>query len=310
VTSPYSFAGGGSGGGSDATKVPLYTTQAKTASFTAAAGFVYLVDTTSGAVTATLPAANVAGQQIVVKFNAGANPVTVVPTGTDTIGAAATTASITLAAEVWEFVSSGAGQWNLVAGNKSLASLDLRYAALRRPGLAAQWTTLTNRPLLVPSTGTGTLAKDSWRYLPLRLLEDLPVDALAITTTVAATGGTAALIFGLMVADSTNRPLTRQTDYSTYGAIDLTATAGVQQLATVGLTIPAGEWYLALAWTGTATGAPTVTTVTGYHPSIGNVAAVAAATAYLQSLSGAAVPASATPSTTATAAPLVHCKIR
>lgn len=183
-------------------------------------------------------------------------------------------------------------------------------AVPRRPGLAAQWTTLTNRPLIVPGTGTGTLAKDSWRYLPIRLDQDLPVDALAITTTVAATTGTAALIFGLFAADSTNRPGSRVADYSTYGSIDLTATAGVQQLATVGLTIPAGEWYLALAWTGTATGNPTVTTVTGFHPAVASATAVAAANAYLQTLSGGSVPASATPSTTATAAPLVHAKLR
>lgn len=180
----------------------------------------------------------------------------------------------------------------------------------RRPGLAAQYTPLTNRPLVVPGTATGTLTKDSWRYLPIRLTEDLPVDALTVITATAATTGTAALIFGLMAATSANLPGARQADYSTYGSIDLTQTAGVLPLATVGLTIPAGEWWLALAWTGTATGNPILNTVTGFHPSIASAAALTAATAYSQAVSGASVPATASPSTTATAAPLVHCKLR
>lgn len=110
-----------------ATRSQMYTTQTKTADFTAAPWFLYLVDTTSGAVTATLPAANVAGQRLAVKWAAGANPANLTVTGGDTIGSAATTATLGLAGEVWEFVSSGAGQWNLVAGNKTQASLDGRY---------------------------------------------------------------------------------------------------------------------------------------------------------------------------------------
>jgi hypothetical protein len=181
----------------------------------------------------------------------------------------------------------------------------------RRPGLASQWTAITNRPLMVPGTATGTLAKDSWRFLPIRLTEDLTIDALSVATvTTPASGGTAALIFGLFAADSTNRPGARVADYSSYGSIDLTQAAGILQLATVGLTIPAGEWWLGLAWSGTATVSPIMQTVTGLHPAIASVSAVTTATAYLQAVSGATVPSSATPSTTATSAPMVHGKIR
>lgn len=398
MTGPVRYGYGAitSGGTSDATKVDKFTTQAKTASFTAAPWLFYLVDTTGGAVTATLPAANVAGQQLAIKLNAGTTAVTVVPAGTDTIGAAATTASITLASEVWEFISSGSGQWNLVAGNKSLASLDGRYplrandlsdlnsaatartnlglggsatravgtgtgtvlsadtvdakgdllagtandtiarlavgsngqfltadsstasglawgpgAVPRRPALAASWATITNRPLVVPATGTGTLAKDSWRFLPIRLTEDLPIDALAVTTvTTAASGGTAALIFGLFALGADNRPGSRQADYSSYGSIDLTQAVGILQLATVGLTIPMGEWYLGLGWSGTATVSPIMQTVTGHHPAISNVTATTIASAYLQAVSAATVPTSASVSTTASVAPLVHGKLR
>jgi hypothetical protein len=181
----------------------------------------------------------------------------------------------------------------------------------RRPGLAGQITPLTNRPLIIPGTGTGTLAKDSWRYLPIRLDQDLPVDALYVTTvTTPASGGTAVLIFGLFAADSTNRPAARVADWSSYGSIDLTQAVGVLPLATVGLTIPAGEWYLGLAWSGTATVSPILQTVTGAHPAIASVSALVTGSAYLQSLSGATVPSGATPSTSATSAPMVHVKLR
>lgn len=130
----------------DAGAVPTYATASHTTNFTATVATLHLVDTTGGAVTATLPAASTAGQQVAIKLNAGATAVTVVPSGTDTIGAAATTASITLLAEVWEFVSSGTGQWNLVAGNKSLASTDGRYAqrANNLSDLASASTARTN----------------------------------------------------------------------------------------------------------------------------------------------------------------------
>lgn len=123
----YTLISGGGSSGSDATKVDRYTTQSKTASFTAAPGFVYLVDSTAGAVVATLPAANVAGQSLIIKWDTGANAVTVQRAGSDTIGAAATSATLQLANEVWEFTSSGSGQWNLTGGNKTLSSLDARY---------------------------------------------------------------------------------------------------------------------------------------------------------------------------------------
>lgn len=183
-------------------------------------------------------------------------------------------------------------------------------AVPRRPAFANSWTPITNRPLVVPGTGTGTLAKDSWRFLPLRLTEDLPIDALAVTTATAASGGTAALIFGLFAWGADNRPGSRQADYSSYGTIDLTQPIGTLQLATVGLTVPAGEWYLGLAWSGTATTSPIMQTVTGHHPAISNVSATTLASAYVQAVSGATVPTSASVSTTAGVAPLVHGKIR
>ncbi len=142
-----------------AAKADKYATQSKTASFTAAAGVVYLIDSTSGAVTVTLPAANSAGQTLAVKWVGGSNTVTVQRAGSDTIGAATTSAAMGLLNEVWEFVSSGSGQWNLVGGNKTLASLDGRYPLLY------DWTppdhnlkAWTYDPILAPGGNVGGTA--------------------------------------------------------------------------------------------------------------------------------------------------------
>jgi len=147
-----------------ASKVDAYTTQSKTADFTAAAGSLYLVDSTTGAVVATLPAANVAGQTVAVKWSAGSNTVTLQRSGSDTIGPSATSAVFGLASEVWEFVSSGAGQWNLVGGNKTLSSLDGRYplrandlSDLNSPSTARTNLGLGNSATRAVGTGTGTV---------------------------------------------------------------------------------------------------------------------------------------------------------
>lgn len=109
---------------------PKMTTSSHATDFTATVGIIHLVDTTTGAVTGTLPAANVAGQQVELKLNAGVNPVNLAVTGSDTIGPSATSAALTLAAESWLLTSSGAGQWNITGGNKALSSLDGRYLQL------------------------------------------------------------------------------------------------------------------------------------------------------------------------------------
>lgn len=125
MSDEFTFLGGGSSG-SDPTKVDRYTTQTKTASFTAQPWFSYLVDSTSGPVTVTLPAAS-AGGQFAVKWSAGSSAVTLQRAGSDTIGASATSAVMGLALEVWEFLSDGAAAWNLIGGNKTLSSLDARF---------------------------------------------------------------------------------------------------------------------------------------------------------------------------------------
>lgn len=150
--------------------------------------------------------------------------------------------------------------------------------------------------------------KDQWRYMPVLLRQPVTVAALAVNTTVAATSGTATLIFGLWQADASMRPAALAADWSTYGSIDLTATAGQQTLTTAGLTIPAGEHWVGCAWTGTATGNPTISAHSGMHPSLSNTTVALNAAGLIQSVSGASAPDPANPTSGASTGPVVWAR--
>src|SRR5210317_222896 len=93
------LAAGASQSGFGRTGTVDWDTTAKTASFTAVSGNGYFVNTTSGAITVTLPAAS-AGDIISLADYAGTwqtNSVTVSPNGTDKIGG--TNANATLSTE-------------------------------------------------------------------------------------------------------------------------------------------------------------------------------------------------------------------
>lgn len=101
----------------------------KTGSYTAVANELVQVDASAGAVVITLPAANVAGQAVVVKRTEfGGNTVTVQRAGTDTIGTGAATSVAIVATEGLTLVSSGAGTWMIPTQSQSLTGLDTRYA--------------------------------------------------------------------------------------------------------------------------------------------------------------------------------------
>lgn len=194
-------------------------------------------------------------------------------------------------------VAVGTNGYALTADSTQSAGVGWQQHMPSRAAVAASYLVLTCRPM-VTAQGTTAPPKDQWRYMPLMLRTALTIDGFAVNTTAAATGGTAALIFGLFASDSSMRPAARQADYSSYGSIDLTATAGAQTLAAASLVIPAGEWYLGCGWTGTATGAATFTSHVGCHPSVSYTPVAAnLATAFAQSISGGSVPSSATPTT-------------
>jgi len=96
----------GGGGGS-------LSYERKSAGFTAAADTHYSIDTTGGAVTATLPASSTAGAQIRLKLRAGANAVTITPDGSDTIDGLSSYTLDTLHATI-TLVDSGLGAWEII----------------------------------------------------------------------------------------------------------------------------------------------------------------------------------------------------
>lgn len=133
MTTPASFATTGltvvGTGGSSAVLVP---TAVKTAAYTAAAWDYVPVDTTSGAVTITLPTAPADKVQIGVKhvIQGGTNTVTIAAGGSDvfnkTGGATTTTLTLVDQNKVLQYKASGA-IWYIVDDSLTLATLDARY---------------------------------------------------------------------------------------------------------------------------------------------------------------------------------------
>jgi hypothetical protein len=196
--------------------------------------------------------------------------------------------------------SGTASSGTYLRGNNTWGSITAPFP--QRPNVAGQWALLTGRPY-APSIGTGTYTKDVWRYVPFRIETSWTIDALAINVSTAAATGTATMIFGLFAADSNNRPSTLQTDWSTFGSVDLTTT-GVKTLTMTNVTLAAGDWYIGCAWSGTATPTnPVLSTFnTTVFPTIYMSSATFPASAYSQSISGASVPGTAAPTNVAAGA--------
>jgi hypothetical protein len=104
----------------------------KTSAYTAAAGDLVPVDTTSGAVTITLPTGVPDKSRVTVKhiIQGGTNAVTVACSGSDTYnrtGGATTTTLPLLAQGVTVEYNSAGGIWTILNGDLPLSQLDLRY---------------------------------------------------------------------------------------------------------------------------------------------------------------------------------------
>ena len=202
--------------------------------------------------------------------------------------------------------SLGVGPQQAVRGNDPRLSPTAYLPA--RAAVAGLWMHVTGMPFMI-ATGTAQKPVNTWNFMPAKFAADLALSALAVTTTVAASGGTAVALFGLFALDSAGRPATRVADWSVYGGLSLTGAIGPKTLATPGLIVPAGDYAIGWAWAGTATTAPTLTTILGVHPAIATDLPSANANAYAQKLGGASVPANATPNTTPTAGVVVWGKL-
>lgn len=117
----------------------LTTTATKTGNYTVAPWQLVPCDTTTGSLTLTLPAANVAGQLVAAKLLAttASNLVTISRVGTDVINVSSLSVTLSLANDAMMLRSSGAGVWTVEAGDRSLAALDARYAATGDSRLAS-----------------------------------------------------------------------------------------------------------------------------------------------------------------------------
>lgn len=177
-----------------------------------------------------------------------------------------------------------------------------------RAAASALWVHVTGLPFMI-ATGSAQKSANAWHFMPAKIAADLALSALAVTTTVAASGGTAVALFGLFALDGAGRPATRVADWSVYGGLNLTGAVGPKVLATPGLIVPAGEYALGWAWAGTATTAPTLSTLLGMHPSIAADVPGVTATAYMQKVSGASVPSNAAPNASPTAGVVVWGKL-
>lgn len=93
---------------------PRYGNETKTADFTASTQTYYRVNTTSGAVTVTLPTAvGISGRMYIFKLINGSNSLTLDPDGAETIDGATTWATTTLYAKV-TIISNGTN-WEIIA---------------------------------------------------------------------------------------------------------------------------------------------------------------------------------------------------
>ncbi len=193
------------------------------------------------------------------------------------------------AAEVASLRTLGTGATQACAGD------DARLAAevFSQPLKSGDDLQLAGRPVSLV-VGTGSHAKDTWRYMPIRLKTAITLSSIGVNTTIAASGGTAAMRFGLFAADADLKPAGRTLDISaTHGTLDLTPVAGLQRLTTVGLVLPAGEYFIGCAWAGTASTPPTMSTLSGIHPMVTHSTFSATSSAYSESASGASTPTAA-----------------
>ncbi len=112
----------------------LAPTAVKTSAYSASPGDFVPVDTTSGAVTVTLPNAPADGTRVAVKMvvQGGTNTVSVVCAGSDVFNKAGgvTTATLTLVSQAISLqYKSSSGIWYVVGDDMPLSGLDARYLA-------------------------------------------------------------------------------------------------------------------------------------------------------------------------------------
>lgn len=168
-----------------ARELPLIPTAVKTGAYTAAAQDLVPVDTTSGAVTITLPTAPVDKTQVAVKhvIQGSTNAVTIALGGSDVLnrtgGATSMTLPLLAQAAVLQYKATGA-IWYVVEDDLPLSQLDLRYAATGDSRLSDARTPTAHAASHLPG-GSDPLTGRAKLYI-------LTSDAVNTTTTAATVG--------------------------------------------------------------------------------------------------------------------------
>lgn len=126
--------------------------------------------------------------------------------------------------------------------------------------------------------------KGEVRFMPVAPVRNVTVRRVAVFPTVAATGGTATLRFGLWSSNAAGLPGDLAHNLGDV-TVDLTTGAGGE--AAVALPVPVSLlsnnlYWVGCWWTGTATTNPTLYGVSGTHPAVGTMALSVQATAYRQ----------------------------
>jgi hypothetical protein len=146
-----------------ARQLALVPTAVKTSAYTAAASDLIPVDTTSGAVTVTLPTAPADRSLIAVKhvIQGSTNTVTITAGGSDVFNKASGGTSLTLTllnqAVILQYKASGA-IWYVLADDLSLASLDARFLAVTTV-LPATATATSHNFFIAYNNTTGAFTK-------------------------------------------------------------------------------------------------------------------------------------------------------
>lgn len=189
------------------------------------------------------------------------------------------------------------------AAGEAQATADAAVPADQRPSVAGNVTPLSARPWETNASTLAAWPKDQWRCVRVHLKDAWTVAGLGVVTSVAASVGTANLMFGIWAVGATGLPAARLADWSMLGVIDLAQAPGTLTLATPGLELPAGEFYVGVGWTGTSAVGPTITTHTGLMASTSSN--TGASTGFRYDASGGSVPNPFVPLATTTSGILV-----
>jgi hypothetical protein len=199
----------GSSGGSKGSGGTPTTTATKTGNYTAVAGQLVPCDTSGGAFTVTLPAANSSGQMVIVrlKTTASGNAVTVARAGSDTINGALTSIGLGLAGQALGLTSDGAGNWN-IGGDTSAPALGQAPVTLTDAATIAVDASLGSQ-FKVTLGGNRTLANPTGAYAGQMLLFVLKQDGTGSRTLALDTK----FRFGTDITSITLTTTAAKTDY-------------------------------------------------------------------------------------------------